>query len=370
MHSIATFNANNFFLRYRHFTTFPGDLSKASKKEALEAVSSFLPPTAGGFFPKNYIIWDPIRRELAAKALRKPDNKLPDILCLQEIENIYAVRALNQQYLKNHYPYSLVIDGHDIRNIDVGLLSRFPLKLIRTHVDDRDKEGEFIFSRDCLEVTVALPDGPPLTLFINHLKSKLVQKEKNESEAEHRKRILASHLRRKAQAEAVSRLIDERFSGKHTSALYAVVGDFNDTPFSPYVEPLLSSPRLTDVVSAHRAADDAWTYFWRSPNRVSQIDYVLASKALAGRVAKVVDKHPDRKPHIERSGLAFKRSTSADAHILPANLVHFEADDVTPKPVGAPPKSTKIKFDFPRFKEVLQDVKNNISDHCPVKVWF
>ncbi len=36
MPSLATFNANNFFLRYRFTTTYPGDQSKASLVESGE----------------------------------------------------------------------------------------------------------------------------------------------------------------------------------------------------------------------------------------------------------------------------------------------------------------------------------------------
>ena len=35
----------------------------------MDAVSGFLPGALGGYSPKNYIIWDPARRELAARAL-------------------------------------------------------------------------------------------------------------------------------------------------------------------------------------------------------------------------------------------------------------------------------------------------------------
>jgi hypothetical protein len=29
-----------------------------------------------------------------------------------------------------------------------------------------------------------------------------------------------------------------------------------------------------------------------------------------------------------------------------------------------------VDFDFPRYPEVIESWRNNLSDHCPVKVWL
>ena len=127
MPSLATFNANNFFLRYRFADAYPGDRSRKSKVEAQEVATGYLPGIAAGKYAKGrYVVWDAARRKLVAQALKAPDNSLPDILCFQEVENIQAIRILNQRYLGETYGYSLLIDGYDPRNIDVGVLSRFP----------------------------------------------------------------------------------------------------------------------------------------------------------------------------------------------------------------------------------------------------
>ena len=368
MPSLATFNANNFFLRYKFARTYPGDMSRASLVEAVGAAIGYLPGRGiGSYSPKNHIIWDPVRRETAAWALMEPDDKLPDILCLQEVENIQAIRAFNERYLDEYYPFSLLIDAYDPRNIDVGVLSRFPIEEVRSHVDDK-KAGKRTFSRDCLEAAIRLPGGDTLTLLVNHLKSKLVIKKSGQSTAKYHQRIKASHQRRKNQAAAVAKIVEERFAGQHNSALYAVIGDFNDTPFSPYLRPLLSSPRLTDVLREHLGPDDSWTYYWRNARRVSQIDYILASKALTRRVRTVVQGNPNRRPYLERGGLGYRLGTSGN--VLLEKLVHFEADPVTPTPAGSPPPMKRIPFDFDRYEPVLENWKNNISDHCPVKVWF
>jgi endonuclease/exonuclease/phosphatase family metal-dependent hydrolase len=371
MPSLATFNANNFFLRYRFTNNYPGGQSQASLVEAGEiGLVGYVPGLAFGAYTNRWIVWDVTRRELAARALREPDNQLPDILCFQEVENIHAIRILSDRYLGGFYPYSLLIDSYDPRNIDVGILSRFPLRQIRTHIDDLNDAGQRIFSRDCAEVQVELPDGAVLTLFVNHLKSKFVRRQAGDTEAEFHARIRRSHERRLAQAQAVARYIGQRFEGRQTTALYAVVGDFNDTPESPWVAPLFDTPRLTDVLARHRPAADVWTYYWRSRGRVSQIDHVLASRALRDRVDDAVAADPDRVPHIERQGLAY-RELNASNLVLPrqATLVHFEADPVTPAPANATPDQ-RVGFRFARYQEVMDNWRSNISDHCPVKVWF
>jgi endonuclease/exonuclease/phosphatase family metal-dependent hydrolase len=370
MPSLSTFNANNFFLRYKFTRNYPGSRSQSSLIEASEAAMGYLSGTAFGRYTKRYIVWDAQRRSLAARALKEPDGMLPDILCFQEVENIHAIRIFNQRYLDNYYPYSLLIDAYDPRNIDVGLLSKFPINEIRSHIDAVDNRGERIFSRDCLEAEVRLPDSSTLTLFLNHLKSKLVMRNRGESDAEYNARVLQSHRRRLDQARKVAEYVDERFRGQHEQALYAVIGDFNDTAFSPWIAPLINSPLLTDVLSAHRPTNDRWTYYWRGAGRVSQIDFILSSQELANRVRAMAMSDSSKKPHIERRGLAYRElNTSGDVLPKKVTLVHFETDPVTPLPNNFPPNE-KVYFRHSRYPEVMEDWRANISDHCPVKVWF
>ncbi len=373
MPSLATFNANNFFLRYKFTRYYPGANPRSVQDELAEVASQgFLPaPSFGRFGLSRFIVWDPARRELAAQALAEPDGQLPDILCFQEVENIQAIRTFNQQYLDDHYQYSLLIDAYDPRNIDVGVLSVFPIVNVKSHIEEVHDGGQPLFeNRDCLEVDIQLPGGEVLTLFVNHLKSKFVTREQNDTDASYKAKVRKSHAKRKAQAEQVLQYVKGRFGGRHNSALYAVVGDFNDTPESPYLAKLLSSNLLTDVIRRHCPSNACWTYYWRSKGRVSQIDYVLASKALTQRVNAVAAADPSKVPYIERGGLGF-RELNAQNEVLPskATLVHYETDDVTPPSPSATPNE-KVDFRFPRYETVLGNWKNNISDHCPVKVWF
>jgi hypothetical protein len=84
-----------------------------------------------------------------------------------------------------------------------------------------------------------------------------------------------------------------------------------------------------------------------------------------------VAQDPQKTPHIERQGIAFREISTVSGLVLPkeSNLTFFEPDPVT-VPVGTPTQSQKIDFRFPRYPEVIADWRANISDHCPVKVWF
>jgi len=145
----------------------------------------------------------------------------------------------------------------------------------------------------------------------------------------------------------------------------------NPYPKTPaMVTPLINSPKLTDVLSAHRPVNDRWTYYWRSSGHVSQIDFILASRALSNRISAAVASSSSKKPHIERQGLAYK-GLNTSGNILPkeVTLVYFEPDPVTPSPNNVP-VNEKISFGHPRYREVMEDWSSNISDHCPVKIWF
>ncbi len=365
MVTLTTFNANNFFLRYKFSRRYPGDRSGVSQVEATEiATHGFLPDRPFQKYGRSrYIVWDEGRRQLAFAALKEPDGQLPDILCLQEVENIHAIRVLNKRYFGNYYQYSLLIDAYDPRNIDVGVLSTLPITRVRSHIDFVSANGQKPFAnRDCLEFDVQTPDGKKLTIFNIHLKSKYTE---NGTAAELRE----AHLKRQIQAECLMDIIEEKFHGRQTTALYAVVGDFNDTPESPWLSSL-KTPRLKNIISEYIDLDNRWTYYWRSRNRVSQIDHIMASRALAKRIEEKASTNSSYIPHIERSGLGY-RKLNAVGKVLPAKpkFVHYEVDAATPPSSTATPDSY-VDFRFPRYQPIMNNWRNNISDHCPVKIWL
>lgn len=357
MPTLATWNANNLFLRYRFAGTYPGDVSGKSEREAARVTHGFVPERRFGRYKSDdFVIWDRLRRELAAQALAEPDGELPDILCLQEVENLDALRVFNQDYLGGHYPHALLVDGWDPRNIDVGVLSVFPILDLRTHIDDRDPTGRRILSRDCLEATFRLNARDELTVFVNHLKSEFIGSRRLSPEALRREQ-LQTRRKRLAQAAYVAQLVERRFGRRRDTALYAVVGDFNDGPTSRYLRPLLGASFLADAVAASRLPKDRWTYFWRRQNRVMQLDYILGSPRLLTRI---------KRSHIERAGLPYGALT-ASGEVLPRKVTLGAGSNGHRRRRSA---ARLIEFPRERYEPIFDEPGNHISDHCPVKVWF
>lgn len=193
-----------------------------------------------------------------------------DIQCLVEVEDRPTLEQFcDHTALKGVYPYNLVLDGNDQRGIDVGLLSKYPLGRIRTHVFDIDGAPRLqrVFSRDCLEVEVLLPGGRSLFLLLNHFKSQgYGSKASNDA-------------RRKVQADRVVEIL----CGYNLKIDFvAVAGDFNDKPDNDPVKGLVHLAGLTDVLEKQfTEPKDRWTY-----KDKSRIDYLLVSEPLAAAMTK------------------------------------------------------------------------------------
>ena len=88
-----------------------------------------------------------------------------DVLCMVEVEDRQTLDRFSRLTLtkfKASFDHNLLIDGNDPRGIDIGLLSRFPIRSVRSHIDDVTKTRRApIFSRDCPEFEIELPDGRP-----------------------------------------------------------------------------------------------------------------------------------------------------------------------------------------------------------------
>jgi endonuclease/exonuclease/phosphatase family metal-dependent hydrolase len=350
-HTICTFNVNNLYVRYRFGTTFPGDRSK--KSAITDPREGYLPM----YNPGAFEIFNPAQRDLAARALTRDHTAYPDVVCLQEVESLIALRTFNEEHLGGHYRYALLIDGRDLRQIDVGLLSNLEIRSVRSHIDQIDPEADdpqrypWQFSRDCLMVELALPasGGRTLTLFINHLKSKFVDPAEAKTPEERAAAKAKGDALRRRQAEAVRRIARARFPGQRfDTALFAVVGDLNDQPDSAAVEPLLLEAGMVPALDRIARKEDRWTEWFRSENSVSQLDHVLLSPALAAATA-------GSPPVIERRGIGFARKLT-DGGIGP-KVTRFHALDDDPAPVD-------VDFRFERFPDVA--LQSYASDHCPV----
>jgi endonuclease/exonuclease/phosphatase family metal-dependent hydrolase len=211
----------------------------------------------------------------------------PDILALQEVENKGAVSDFNVAHLGGHFRDFVVVDGNDPRGIQVGLGSTLPIGHVVSYQFLRDygeKSKPKLFSRDLLEVEILDPDSyiPIFTVFVTHLKSKFVDPALKGDAAT--KEAARSTHKRTRQAMAIGQIIKRRFSDLR-SALYVLMGDFNDTPDSTALSYLLRDPDLGlyDVLSP-LATEKRWTHYWSKEKQYSQLDYVLLSPAMATRV--------------------------------------------------------------------------------------
>lgn len=201
-----------------------------------------------------------------------------DVLCMVEVEDRLTLDRfhddilVDQRFLwrkKRRYRHNLLVDGNDARGIDVGLYSRYPIDCVYSHMDDRYQSGTRsypIFSRDCPEFCVKLPNGDSLWVLVNHLKSKGYGS------------TTSNNRKRERQARRIRELLSDY---DLTRDLVVVAGDFNDTPDSAPLRPLLATPHLHDVLRK-LPADQRGTY-----KGGDQIDYLLVSTPLWERIQGV-----------------------------------------------------------------------------------
>ncbi|MBM4381978.1 MAG: endonuclease/exonuclease/phosphatase family protein [Deltaproteobacteria bacterium] len=218
------------------------------------------------------------------------EHARPDILVVQEVENLIALRTFNDKYLDDYFDRLVLVDGNDPRGIDVGLLIRagFQAEIVgvRTHIDDNKngKQGgvkrsanrafgftasNAIFSRDCLEVDVKV-GGVVLTLLANHLKAQ-------DGKA-------SSVTRRLNQSKRVAALVDANIAAGRKPI---VLGDLNiDSKAKQYdksLDPLVKHKKLADTDPA-----GDWTHYYASKKSVSRLDYILADKTLTAGPIEIV----------------------------------------------------------------------------------
>jgi endonuclease/exonuclease/phosphatase family metal-dependent hydrolase len=229
----------------------------------------------------------------------------PDILVLVEVENRPALQrfvdtALAAELKKRghaRYRYNMVIDGNEQRGIDVGILSRYPISNMRSHITDRT-QGSPTFSRDCPEFYVELPSGEQLVVLPNHFASKGSDR---------------TGARRKVQASAVKRIY-EQLRKQHKLVL--VAGDLNDDPKSAALRPLLRRTDLTDAMALPLYSGLPGTY--QRATAAQKIDYLLMSPALTKRVTQV---------DVFRKGFYAPTKWESFENITAENKARFQASD-------------------------------------------
>ena len=118
---IATFNCENLFARFKFNKNV--DPEKAVKEG----------------FDINMLSFELLsetEKKLTAKAIIALDA---DVIALQEIENLDVLKRFRSDRLKSmKYTFCMLVDGNDPREIDVAVLSRFPLVATRSLGDLND----------------------------------------------------------------------------------------------------------------------------------------------------------------------------------------------------------------------------------------
>ncbi|MCA6364540.1 MAG: endonuclease/exonuclease/phosphatase family protein [Bacteroidetes bacterium] len=292
--TLATFNCENLFLRYKFAST-------ANPESAVQ----------NGFIldKKRFETIIDQERTITAQAILAADA---DIICLQEVENLDALKAFTSRFLQNErYTHRMLIDGNDPRLIDVAVLSRFPIKQCVTHQTRRKGKSQ-VFSRDCLEVVLDIK-GKPFSVFVNHFKSMLTGKAETEA-------------RRLMQAQEVLKILKERYGDDPGKFDWAVLGDLNDYQPSKAISELQNSPWMQDVSQRIADPEERWTHFWADKKDYKQIDYIFLSKAMA-------DRNPKAIPFMIRNGLCQKAT----------------------------------RYTGPRFEGIGKE-RPHASDHCPVVI--
>ncbi|HEY8564767.1 MAG TPA: endonuclease [Beijerinckiaceae bacterium] len=249
------------------------------------------------------------KRELSALALAQA---APDILALQEIDNLGVLQAFFSNYVHRltdrRYGHFRLIDGNDPRGIDVAFAARLDLldqkgAKARSHQEEtfgglgvhteelaalRIGPDDLVFNRDCLEVDLDFGEAE-LTVYVCHFKAIADRLDGRDK----------TRPIRHAEALGVRRIIERRFGEGWRDANWIIAGDLNDfteqvrdgeaVPAKPSgLDPLLDGFAINPV--AVLPTSQRWTYFHHQAERKDrpfeeahvQLDYVLLSPALAG----------------------------------------------------------------------------------------
>ncbi|MGW7053652.1 endonuclease/exonuclease/phosphatase family protein [Streptomyces sp. NPDC054887] len=235
---------------------------------------------------KDDLSWDAVRN--TARVIAEVNA---DILLTVEVEDRLTLHRFSKQVLAGQfeaepYAFNMLIDGNDIRGIDVGLFSRHPITSVRSHIFDK-KDSRDIFSRDCPEFEIDI-DGVPLWLLGNHFKSKRG----------------GGGDKRKLQGERVAQLYQ---AALERSAHVVVAGDLNDTPGSPPLA-FLEATGLKDAMEHGSYAGPPGTH-GKCTHPNDKIDYLMLSPELFARVDEV---------EVERRGI-FEFGTPFDTMTGPGD---------------------------------------------------
>ena len=257
----------------------------------------------------------------------------PTLIGVQEVENSNMLTELadmldepcNFRYVVSHQ------EAPDARGSDLAVMSD-PRHVLVTNVNQKQActaldtgvsdpnitcSGGMqpLFSRPPLQVDVLI-DDVPLTIIVNHFKSK-------------RGGEAGTFDRRMEQAEHLKRLTQTLLSKDNGSAI-AVVGDFNDYYQSPVMEELTTDDYLMDILNIV-PEDERYSYIFDGYSQL--IDWILVSPSLIPRIVSVKIVHVNADFHdglAEKTGELEISYRSSDHDIPLVILQMIEAKDLSP----------------------------------------
>ncbi len=192
-----------------------GQLFSRSQAGVVSVVANGRGDWTGWFdLRREDIVWDAIEN-----TGRVIDSLAADVLLCVEAENRPTLDRFNEKVLGgvfgSAFKNCMLIDGNDQRGIDLGVFSNHEILGVRSHIDDRNANGERIFSRDSPEYGIRLPNGDLLVVIPQHFKSKRGGNSP------------AAVARRKAQVDRAAVIAQVALQ---QTPFVIVAGDFNDTP--------------------------------------------------------------------------------------------------------------------------------------------
>lgn len=229
------------------------------------------------------LVVEPVDETAIRMTARVIQDVNADVLAVIEAEDRPSLVRFNEVLLRNRYRHVMLVDGNDLRGIDVGLLTkrRCHMVSVASHVDERDsshpnptKRDRRLFSRDAPVFTVDCGDEE-LFVIVNHLKSQSWTGDEPPDNLRHRQaERLATIYRRLRRAGA---------------ELVAVVGDFNRGVDSngghPSLEPLYRSGLgLVDAYELAQFDPGPRPGTFSSCGLRDRLDYIFLSPQLADRV--------------------------------------------------------------------------------------
>jgi endonuclease/exonuclease/phosphatase family metal-dependent hydrolase len=222
---------------------------------------------------------DEVAIDMTARVIR---DVAADVLAVVEAENRPSLLRFNEVLLANRYRHVMLVDGNDVRGIDVGLmtLDGNPIVSVESHVDDRDTENPVVtrrdnrlFSRDAPVFTVD-SDGTELLVVVNHLKSQSRTGSEPPDDLRSRQSDRLAGIYRGLRNEG--------------HELIVMVGDFNRGPDDgdhPSLEALFKpSLGLVDAYSLAQFDVGPRPGTFQSCSLRERLDYVFLSPELAERV--------------------------------------------------------------------------------------